>query len=103
MVPFLTSGIDALPERFDAEALDGVDEQFVRARAQREIGLDNILNDVGNFAVTHSRPDQRADSGMLVGTAADRDLIEFLAVLLDTENADVADMMMAAGIDTAGD
>ena len=41
-------------------------------------------------------------SAVLVGTAADRDLIELLAVLLDAENADVADMVMAAGIDAAG-
>jgi hypothetical protein len=35
--------------------------------------------------------------------AADCDLEEFLAVLLDAENADMADMVMAAGIDAAGD
>ena len=41
--------------------------------------------------------------GVLVGAAAERDLVEFLAVLVDAENADMADMVMAAGIDAAGD
>ena len=40
---------------------------------------------------------------MLVARAAERDLVEFLALLLDAENADVADMVVAAGIDAAGD
>ena len=52
--------------------------------------------------VGHRRTDQRAERGVLVGAAAERDLIELLAVLLDAENADVADVMMAAGIDAAG-
>ena len=34
--------------------------------------------------------------------AADRHLIPLVAVLVDAENADVADVMMAAGIDAAG-
>jgi len=40
---------------------------------------------------------------VLVGAAADRDLVKFLAVLLDAENADVADMVVAARVDAAGD
>ena len=52
--------------------------------------------------VRHGRTDQRAELRILVGAAAERDLIELLAVLLDAENADMADMMMAAGIDAAG-
>src|SRR5579864_2183653 len=86
MCPPLTSGIDALPERFDAEPLHAVDEQLVGAGAQRQIRLDDILDDVGDLAIGHGRPDQRAELGVLVGAAADRDLIEFLAVLLDAEN-----------------
>ena len=41
--------------------------------------------------------------GVLVGAAAERDLVEFLAVLVDAQDADMADMVMAAGIDAAGD
>src|ERR1019366_2645332 len=100
--PLLTSGIDPLPERFNAKPLDRVDEKFVGALPKRQIGFDNILDHVGDLAIGHGGADQGADHRVLVGTAADRDLIEFLAVLLDAENADMADVMMAAGVDTAG-
>src|ERR1700742_3712540 len=46
--PPLTSGIDALPERFDAEPLHRVDEQLLGRGAQREIGLDDVLDHVGD-------------------------------------------------------
>ena len=52
--------------------------------------------------IGHRRPDQLAERRVLVRLAADRDLIELLAVLLDAEDADMADMVMAAGIDAAG-
>src|ERR1700761_5457726 len=100
--PPLTSGIDALPEWLDAEPLHRVDEQFVGPGAQRQISLDDILDDVGDFVEFHRRADQRAELGVLIGAAADGDLVDFLAVLLDAENADMADMVMAAGIDAAG-
>src|SRR5580692_4708129 len=95
------SGIDALLERFDAEALDRLHEAFA-ALAQIEIGRDDLLDHVGNLRVGDGRPEQRAKLRLLVGAAAERDLVELLAVLLDAENADMADMVMAAGIDAAG-
>src|SRR5258708_2354525 len=101
--PCLTSGIDPLPEGFDAKPLHGIDEKLVGPGAQREIGFDNILDHVGDFTVGHRGADQRSDLRLFVGTAADRDLIKLLAVLLDPENADMTDVMVAAGIDAAGD
>src|SRR3954471_23564242 len=101
MRPFLTSGIDPLLEWFDAEPLHRVDEQLFLGIAQRHVGFDNILDDVCDLSIGHRRADQRAHLGLLVGATADRDLVELLAVLLDAENADMADMMMAAGIDAA--
>ena len=38
-----------------------------------------------------------------VGAAAERDLVEFLALLVEAEDADVADMVVAAGVDAARD
>src|SRR5579872_7185416 len=102
ILPFLTSGINPLLERFDAEPLHRIDEKFVGALAQRKIGLDDILDHIGDFAEGDRGPDQNAKLGILVGAAADRDLIEFLAVLLDPENADMPDMVMAARVDAAG-
>src|SRR5260370_35851511 len=69
--PCLTSGIDSLPEMFDAKPLHGIDEKLVGTRAQREIGFDNILDHVCDFPIGHPRADQRSDLGLFIGTAAD--------------------------------
>ncbi len=82
-------GIDALPEWLDAGPLHGVDEQFVLPFAQFDIGCGDILDDVGHLRVGHCRTDQHAELSILVGLATDRNLIKFLAVLLDAENADM--------------
>src|SRR6266850_273865 len=63
--PSLTSGIDPLPEWFDAEPLHRIDEQFVRARAQGEIGFNDVLDHVCNIDVRHRRADQGAHLGAL--------------------------------------
>jgi hypothetical protein len=42
-----------------------------------------------------------ADGGLLGAIAADTDLVELGALLLDAENANVAGVMVAAGIDAA--
>src|SRR6202011_1922982 len=62
----------------------------------------DVLDDVGHLRIGHGGPDQRAERRVLVGLAAERDLIKFLAVLLDAKNADMADMVMTAGIDASG-
>src|SRR6185312_16237526 len=85
--PPLTSGIDALLEGFDAEALHGVDEQLLRPLAQRQIGFHDVLDDVGDLVKLDAGADQIAECGTLVGAPADGDLVDLLAVLLDAENA----------------
>src|SRR3954454_20722135 len=101
--PPLTSGIDALLEGFDAEALHRVHEQLFGPLAQRQISFHDVLDDVGDLVEFDAGADQIAECGTLVGAPADGDLVDLLAVLLDAENADVTDMVMAAGVDTAGD
>src|SRR5215469_13034595 len=101
--PALTSRIDALLEWIDADARDGIDENLVRPLAQLEIGGGDVLDHIGDLAVRHRRPKDLAELGALVGTAADRHLVVFLAVLLDAEDADVPDVMVTAGVDAAGD
>src|SRR4051812_15668483 len=101
--PPLTSGINALLEGFDAEALYGVHEQLFGPLAQRQISFHDVLDDVGDLVELDAGSDQIAQRGTLVGAPADGDLVDLLAVLLDAENADVTDMVMAAGVDAAGD
>src|SRR5262249_60402446 len=99
----LTSRIDTLPEWFDADALDRVEKDLVGPRAQLEIGRHDILDHIRHLGIRNSRTNERTQLGILISLPADRDLEEFLAVLLDPAEADMADVMMAAGIDAAGD
>src|ERR1700689_1799425 len=102
MRPFSTSVIDALPKWLDTDPFDGVDEQFVRPLPQFEIGRRDVFHDVRHLRVWHCLSDQRSEFGIAIGLAAEGDLIELLAVLLDAQNTDVAHVMMATGVDAAG-
>src|SRR4051812_17809123 len=75
----LTSRIDALLERFDADPLHGVEKNLIRPLAQFEVGGDDVFHHVRDLGVWHRRPKQRAKLRVLVGAAAERDLVEFLA------------------------
>ena len=77
-------------------------KSLVGPRAQLEIGLDDVLDHVDDLRIGQRRARSGADAGVLVGAAAEGDLVELLALLVDAENADMADMVMAAGIDAAG-
>src|ERR1700693_1625136 len=98
MRPPLTSCMDALLERLEAYALDRVDEDLAGALAQFHVGRDDVLDYVDDLAGRQRRAEQGAELGVLISAAADRHLVIFLPVLLDAENADVADMVMAAGV-----
>src|SRR5215470_7601656 len=95
------SGIDALLERLDSQSLDGLHEVLVRALAQFQVCGNDLFYYVGDLPVRHRRPQQGAELRFFVSASAERDLVELLSVLLDAQNADMADMMMAAGIDAA--
>ena len=95
------SGIEFLPEWLNADAAIGVEEALA-GRARFEIGVDDGLDRIGDFVLAERGADDVADRGGLVARAAERDLVEFDALLIDAENADMADMVMAAGVDAAG-
>src|SRR5258708_18204025 len=99
--PFLMSGIDPLLEGLDAETFDGLHKGLVRPLPQFEVCGYDLLHHVGDFPVRDGRSQQRAKLGSFIGAAAKGDLVELLAVFLDAQNADMADMMVAAGIDAA--
>src|SRR5262245_17771331 len=99
----LTSGIDSLLEWFDADAFDRIEKNLVRPLTQLQVGSNNVFDDVRHFGIRHRRTDQRAKLGILVGAPADGHLEVFLAVLLDAKEADVTDVVVAAGIDATRD
>jgi hypothetical protein len=67
-----------------------------------KIGVDQRLDRIDDGLGGEPAPDNLADGCVLVRRTAERDLVELLALLLQAENADMADMVMATGIDAAG-
>src|SRR5215204_5109926 len=100
--PFsLNSGIDSLLEGLGADAPISVDEALA-VTAIVEIGRDHGVDRLDHLVGRHCRPEDRADRGLAeVDVAAQAQLVELDPVLVDAEDADVADVMMAAGIDAA--
>src|SRR5215217_1012617 len=94
--------IEGLLERGFTEAAIGVDEALVGADAPGDIGVDQRLDGAGHVLCLKAGPDDLADRGMFGRVATQRDLVQLAALLLDAENADMANMVMAAGIDAAG-
>src|SRR2546430_9721183 len=93
--------IGALPEGPEAHAAQGVDEAFALG-AQGAIHLDHSLDGRRDFVLRHRRTDDFTERGEAVRRAAEGDLVPLLAVLVDAEDADVADVVMAAGVHAAG-
>ena len=85
------------------DAAIGGEEVFGFAVADLEIGVDQRLHGIDHLVGGKALADDLADRRVLVAGAAQRQLIELLALLLDAEDADMADMVMAAGVDAAGD
>src|SRR5215472_10295826 len=96
----MSRGIDALLERLDAEPPDGVDEALVLVAAL-DVDVDQALDDVGHLLSGEGRADDLAERRLIALCAADRDLVPLLAVLVDAEHADVADVMVSAGVHAA--
>src|SRR5690349_2414653 len=98
----LRSGIEGLLERLRSKPAIGVEEGLA-VMAQADISLDDGVDRIGHFVTGKTRPENGADRGALARGAAERDLVELLALLIESQDSDVADMMMAAGVDAAGD
>src|SRR5471032_2881540 len=88
-------------ERRQAQALGRVDEAFVFV-AVAHIDLQQTRDDFRHLQGGERWSDDLADGGVVALRPADRHLIPFAAILVDAENADAAHVMVAAGIDTAG-
>ena len=68
-----------------------------------EIGIQDLLDCIRHVRSGKTRADDLADRGARRRRAAERDLVVFLALLIEAEDTDMADMVMAAGIDAARD
>src|SRR5687767_9252872 len=96
--------VDALLEGPDAEAAHGVDEALLGG-ALLDVGGDQLLDHVGHLGRGERGPDHLAERGVAVDALrpADGHLVPLGAVLVDAEDADVADVVMAAGVHAARD
>ncbi len=57
---------------------------------------------LATLILRHRRTDHMAQAARLARRAADGDLIPLLAVLIHAQDADVTDVMVAAGVHAAG-
>src|SRR5882762_3506376 len=94
-------------ERFDADAVHHVNEALGVAVAAREVALDQLFDHVGDLGARERRADHLPERGAPAGTdfalvAAHLDLVPLLAALVDAENADMADVVVAAGVHASG-
>src|SRR5687768_5344578 len=100
--PLMSVAIDLFLEGFDSNAVHHIHEALDLAVAPLEIALDQPLDYAGHIRPRKGGADDLADRcrGLV---SADLDLIPLGAVLIHPEDADMADVVVAAGIDAAGD
>src|SRR4051812_1433872 len=112
--PLMSVAIHLFLERFGSDAMHDVDEAFGVGVAMFEIALDQALDDIGNVCPGKGRPkdfaERSAECGDVAGAmtgfplvSADLDLVPLFAVLIDAEDADMAYVVMTAGVHAAGD
>src|SRR5258708_17621226 len=103
----ISVAIDLFFERFDSDAMHHVNEALGLAVAAFEVALDQPLDHVGRLRAREGWPDHLAQGSLRAGAnfalvTADLDLVPLLAVLIDAEDADMPDVVMAAGVHAAG-
>src|SRR5271155_3937617 len=90
--------INALTERLDADATHGIEKQLFLTLALAHIDVEDLADGIRDLLLRHRRSDDLAQRRGRLGGAAKGDLIPLLAVLVDAQDADMPDVMMAAGI-----
>ena len=98
----MSGGIDAFLERLEADPPHGVDEALVVVAASRRRRRSSCTMTSGTSAARERRADHLAERRVVALRAAERDLVPLLAVLVDAEDADVADVVVAARVHAAG-
>src|SRR5258705_1039957 len=99
--PALTS-IEAFLERLRADTAIGVKETLA-AVPKVLIGVDDVLDRIHDPFAIKAWSENLAERGVLRARTAQQDLVILHAFAVDAQNADMADMVMAAGIDAARD
>src|SRR5689334_11691455 len=95
-----SSAIESLLKRLCSHAPPRIDEGLP-VDALGKVGADNGVDRLRHCLGAEARADDGADGGVILGIAAERDLVKLSAFLVDAENADIAGVVMAAGVDAA--
>src|SRR5690606_13682173 len=108
ILSLMMSAIHAFLERVDAVTPYHVDEALRLALAPLQVDANQLLDHVGNLLARERRADHLADRRRRARpgqplVAADGDLVPLVAVFVDAEDADVADVVVAARVHAAGD
>src|SRR5262252_9845965 len=101
MRPFLMS-IKPLLERARAHAAHGV-EQALAVLTQILVSRDHCLDRVDDAFLVEAGAEDFPQARVFRARAAQEDLVVFHALPIDAQDPDVADMVMAAGVDAARD
>src|SRR3990170_485875 len=95
-----TSAIESLVEGLSPHAPPRIEETLSVA-AFGEGGVDDGVDRLRHRLGTEARADDGADGSVVLGVAAERDLVKLGAFLVDAQDADIAGMVMAASVDAA--
>src|SRR5258705_6934160 len=99
--PLMSCRIDAILEGVEPDAPDRVDEPLVLVPVL-DVDVDELHDHLGHLGRRERWSDHLAERRVVTLRAAKRDLVPLLAVLVDAEDADVADVMVAAGVHATG-
>jgi hypothetical protein len=92
--------IYTLSERMHADTSNRFNKRFP-VQSQIEINPQNPFHGIGNVLPGNGWAEPLAEGCLVVRRPAECDLVPLLALFLDTEDTDVADVMMATGINAA--
>src|SRR5574343_1539690 len=93
--------IHALLERLDADTAYGFDEALA-VLALLDVQGHDLFKCSGHIRLCERRADHLADGSVVALATAQGDLVPLLAVLIDAQNADIADVMVTTGVHAAG-
>src|SRR5690606_32039353 len=98
----MSSAINGLLEGSDADAAISVEEALaVLPLAQIDVG--RLLDRVDNAILVEAGAGDLGEAGIFRARSAEQELVVLRALPVDAENADMAGMVVPAGIDAAGD
>src|SRR4051812_18167543 len=95
------SAINRFLERLHADAAVRIDEPLTLL-ADRDVALDGALHGIHHPVLVEARAGDLGLADVLVPRAAEQQLVALTAFAIDAQDADVARVVVSAGVDAAG-